>query len=69
MATALRQAADQLLDGIPTATAIETPLDAETSEDAQVLTCATCGHQMAWNGPAILQHGPDGAHALDTRFN
>lgn len=68
MAAALREAADRLLEGIPTATVTETTLDAEPSEDGHIVTCATCGIQMTWNGPATLEHAENGAHIFTDRY-
>lgn len=68
MAEALRGAADRLLEGIPMAMVTETTLDAETGEDGHIVTCATCGTQMTWNGPATLEHAENGAHVFTDRY-
>lgn len=66
-AEALMDAASRLLNSLPTADVED--LHATPRDDAHTVTCATCGEQMTWNGPATLEHADNGAHVFSPRFN
>jgi len=67
-ATALRNAAERLLDSIPHAEVATLPegesypVGTLADHDARIIACPDCDHTIAHDGPGTIQHFSDASH-------